>query len=457
MFPERRETRPSRDHFLAGIEQPGSGTGENHHRHAFIAVAFRAEFHIASCMAWRIDTAIIRGELDNTERGRLQVRLEIVGRQEPLFLDLSGDAWRDVAGSRLTFVNRNPEPQAVAMILPSIQCGVVGDITASRKVKVFTVPENEWREAYRQGHIDEIPTEWRNSLYIEWFTAGQGRCVIESADFEIIVSEHSWEMDEDEEAAQKMANMHTMREYLGDIIQRRESSSGEGDDEENHDLTEEQWEEQLKASDRITDASMEAHDKYSEDDDNEEKIAFVMGWDHLIEDMADDQEGVMPSENDSEEKKRRREWADQMNAACETVASEDWKEEENEEQHPLKEAAQEFVVRLLREMNGAGLNELRAESPDHPLDRFMSNAMKISGKLAGALSSRRMDVDDGTGYLLAITKRCLNWANEALSALNDLDAMEEHAVHRPHFESWRAELFKLREGVTDLRNELRKE
>lgn len=408
-------------------------------------------------MAWRIDTAIIRGELDNTERGRVQVRLEIVGRQEAVFLDLSGDAWRDVAGTRLSFVNRNPEPQQMAHLLPTVQSGVVGDITASRKVKVFTVPEEEWRAAYRERRIDDVPTEWRNSLYLEWFTAEHGRCVIESADFEIVVNEHSWEMDEDEEAAQRMANMHTMREYLGDIIQRREPSPDDEDDNESLELTEEEWEEQLKASDRVTDASMEAHDKYSEDEDNEEKIAFVMGWDHMIEDMADEQEGVEPSDDDSEEKKRRREWIEQMNAACAEVESEDWKEPERAEPHPLQEAARAFVVRLIQETEESGLNEQSGDSKEHPLERFMSSTMQISGKLAGALSSRRMDADDDTGYILAITKRCLNWANEALSALNDLDAMEEHAAHRPRFESWRAELFKIREGVTDLRRELRKE
>jgi hypothetical protein len=458
MVQEREALMACVGHFLAGIGQPWRDDGGDlRHSGVFIAVAFQAKTLIASGMAWRIDTAIIRGELDNTERGRVQVRLEIVGRQDPLFLDLSGDAWRDVAGTRLSFVNRSPEPLPVARLLPAIQSGVVGDITASRKVKVFTVPEEEWREAYRQDRIDDVPTEWRNSLYLEWFTAEHGRCVIESADFEIVVNEHAWEMDEDEEAAQRMANMHSMREYLGDIIQRREPTSEDEAEDDVVELTEEQWEEQLKASDRVTDASMEAHDKYSEDDDNEEKIAFVMGWDHLIEDMADEQESVEPSGDDSEKKKRRHEWIEQMNAACAEVESEDWREPEKKEPHPLQVAAQEFIIRLIHEMREVGLNEQRGESPEHPLERFTSNTMKISGKLAGALSSRRMDVGDDTGYILAISKRCLNWANEALAALNDLDALRQYAAHRPRFENWRAELFKIREGLTDLRHELRKE
>ena len=406
-------------------------------------------------MAWRFDKAIIRGELDNTERGRLQLRLEIVGYHEPICLDLIGDAWRDVAGSRLSFVNPSPEPQAPMPPFLALQAGVVGDVTASRKVRVFTVPQDEWLVAYQEDRIQDVPTEWRNSLYLEWFTPAYGRCLVESADFEIIVHEHAWEMDEDEEAAQKMANMHAMREYLADVIQRKESADDE--DEEEESFTEEAWEEELKASDRLNDANMEAIDKYEEDEDQEEKIAFVMGWDHMIEDMADAQEGIEPSENDSEEKKRRREWVEAMNAA----ATEDPLKFEDEDHeavadHPLVVRANDFIHRILDEMEEAGISDERGESPEHPLDRFISNSMNIMGKLAGALSGRRRsDIEVEAGYILAIAKRCLNWANEALSATQDLMADPEYSLHHEMIEGWRAELFGLREGLTDLRQELR--
>jgi hypothetical protein len=61
------------------------------------------------------------------------------------------------------------------------------------------------------------------------------------------------------------------------------------------------------------------------------------------------------------------------------------------------------------------------------------------------------------GYTLAITKRCLNWANEALAAVEELTGLEEYAAHRDLFEGCRADLFKLREGITDLRREIRGE
>lgn len=441
-------------------------------------------------MAWKFDQAIVRGELDNTEQGRVQLRLEILGRSEPLLFDLAGDAWQDIAGSRLRFSNPTPKRQFKIPTTSGVQAGWVGDITASRKVKVFTVPEDEWRQAYREGCIDSVPTEMRNSLYLEWFTVEQGRCVVESADFEIEVIEHSWQMDEDDEAAQKLANMHAMREYLADIIQRPpQPEDGEYDDElRQEDFTEEKWEEQLKASDRLNDASMEAHDKYIEDDESERKIAFVMGWDHIIEDMADEQEGVLPSDDDSPEKKRRREWIEAMNEACQAVENgeveddEDMIEEDAEvedsddeasdeddedddifgeiDRHPLQKQSRKFMMRVFDEMRSSGLDDPRDEEPGHPLDVFLSNVMQISGKLAGALGimrrrrTSRIDID--TGHVLAITKRCLNWANEALAALNALHEAPEYKAQQALFEGWQSELFAIRDGITDVRKELQR-
>jgi|GEM_PF-718282 hypothetical protein len=435
-------------------------------------------------MAWRFDQAVIRGELDNTERGRVQVRLEVVGRSEPILLDLTGDAWRDIAGSRLHFVNPNPKHQYKVPPCSGVQTGVVGDITASRKVKVFTVPEEEWKQAYMEDRIDSVPTEMRNSLYLEWYADEHGRCVVESADFELQVIEHAWQMDEDEEAAQKMANMHVMREYLADIIQRPPESEDDECDPglRQEDFTEEKWEEQLKASDRLNDASMEAHDKYEEDEDSAEKIAYVMGWDHIIEDMADAQEGVQPSEDDPPEKKRRREWIESMNEACRAVEEGEYDNAEDDDpqdahldddgvedddidsgfdtvrNHPLNRKSRDFMLRIFNEMKTSGLNDVRDGPTDHPLDRFLSNTMQISGKLAAATSmmSRRRpaEIDIETGHVLAITKRCLNWANEALAALQDLCEHPDYTVHLALFEGWQKELFSLRDGITDLRREL---
>lgn len=418
-------------------------------------------------MALRIDTSVIRGEIDNTERGRVRGKLWLVGRKEPVELDLEGDAWRDVAGTRLVFTNPEPSPQAAALHLDPVQNGSVGDITASRKVKVFLVPEDEWKKAYVEKRIEEMPTEWCNSLYLEWFSGQQGRCVVESADFEITVSDHEWELDEDEEGAQRMANMHAMREFLATVIQRDEPQADDDEDDGSLNLTEEQWEEQLKASDRLADASMEAYEKYGEDEDCDEKTAFVMGWDHLLEDMADAEEGIEPSESDSPEKKRRREWAEMMNQAAEEAEQDAlWEEPEDDEEddedgaegnapHPLQQQAKDFLLRVMRDMRGCELDEERGDDSDTPADRFINNIMQVTGKLAAALGRRR-DLEDPAqrGYILAITRRCLNWTEAAFEALRELEAAGLNASLHSLFESWRDGLQQIRNGISRLRAQL---
>ena len=102
-------------------------------------------------MALRLDNAVIRGEIDNTSRGNVRGRLWLVGREEPVVLDLRGDAWRDVAGTRLSFVNTHPEAQSAADALQPRQKGFVGDITASRKVRVESDAEIELNLAAAGG------------------------------------------------------------------------------------------------------------------------------------------------------------------------------------------------------------------------------------------------------------------------------------------------------------------
>jgi hypothetical protein len=425
-------------------------------------------------MAWRFDQAVIRGELDNTERGRVTVRLEVVDRAEPILLDLQGDAWRDIAGSRLVFINPSPRSQPAVPPGSGVQTGQVGDITASRKVKVFAVPEDQWKQAYRERRIHEVPTEIRSCFYLEWFTEGLGRCVVESTDFQIEVAEHRWQMDEDEEAAQRMANLHAMREHLAAVIQRppRDEAAEYDDELRQEDFTEDKWEEQLKASDRLTDASLEAHDKYEEDEESEQKIAFVMGWDHLIADLADAQEGVEPSARDFAENQRRREWMETLNQdIAEDLdpeaedggrldeATEGAAVRHKAQEHPLGRQARELVVRICGEARRAGLGASSESSPDDPLTRFLGNIMQVSGKLAAAIGvlGRRpqTEIDIDTGYALAVSKRCLNWINEALAALHELETSSANACHEALLGAWRKDLFSLREGIVDFRRSLR--
>jgi len=166
-------------------------------------------------MAWRPDKCITHGEIDNTVKGRVTGSIWLLGREQPMVLNLSGDAWPDVAGTKLTFVNPSPAPQPeYDEGLRLNQSGSVGDITASQKVKKFTVPDAEWMQALKERRLHEVPWKMKNALYLEWFSDYNGRVVVQTTEFKITISEHLWEIDPDEHAAQQAINEADMDTYL---------------------------------------------------------------------------------------------------------------------------------------------------------------------------------------------------------------------------------------------------
>lgn len=380
-------------------------------------------------MALRIDQEIVRGEIDNTVEGKTTGWLWLLGRPEPVTLELEGDCWRDLAGARLKF--RNPEPCGeVGASFDGLQKGVVGDMTASRKTRVPDCPLEEFYSRSKAG--EEVPTVWRNCLYLEWFSEANGRVVVESTDFELELGEHQWWMDSDAENAQQMANLQAMRDFLNRMIARRPpAKDGKAEDNEF------EWERRLQDSDRLTDAYQEVLEKYMNDPDAERKQAFAMGWDGMLDAMAAEAEGKpvdMP------------EWKREALEAAERALDDDWDEEEDLfKQHPLQEVAQELALRafdLLHEE--ADENEDAAELP--------GLVMQVAAKLAGALNGT---YEMEAGYVLAILKRCLVWQADALGACGRLIASADDADQCRALEALRDELYALREQMVDMRRELK--
>ena len=138
-------------------------------------------------MAFRIHDSVVRGEMDNRVKGIVRGKIWVEGRAEPVLLELKGNAWPDLAGCLLTFTNplkRIPHPGLDT--LHPVQRGSIGDLTASRKVRVFDVPLEQALEMLRQK--EKPPEHMANSLYLEWFSEANGRVVIESADYELNIS-----------------------------------------------------------------------------------------------------------------------------------------------------------------------------------------------------------------------------------------------------------------------------
>lgn len=396
-----------------------------------------------SPMAWRIDEEVVRGEIDNTVEGQTTGRIWLAGRAEPLSLDLVGDCWRDLAGTRLAFQNPSPVAGENCAEIESSQKGVIGDMTASRKARVPLVGTDEMCEIHKNG--GEIPCEWKNVLYLEWFSEINGRVVIETTDFKLDVSPHQWTMDVDGEEAQKLANLNAMRDFMAQVIRRREPSEGEEDYSDGMD--EFAWEQRLKDSDRLSDAYQEVLEKYMEDSDSERKEAFVMGWDGLLDEMAERDEAHARGEaGDAAIDATGRLDFDQ--------ADEDFDFSQTDElfgkyeKHPLQVRAQELALRAMDVVSG----ESGQGSPSYLL---ISNLLQVSGKLAGALNDRSSGYEPETGYVLAILKRCLNWLNEAVGACQELMTCEEDADQLAALAHIRSTIFEIRDGITELRRELK--
>src|SRR5438094_7486257 len=189
-------------------------------------------------MAFRIHDSVVRGEIDNRVKGIVRGKIWVEGRAEPVILELKGNAWPDLAGCLLGFTNpqeRFPHPHLDS--LHPIQRGSIGDLTASRKVRVFDVPLEKALEMVRRK--EKPPEHMANSLYLEWFSEANGRVVIESADYELTISAPQWRMTQEEDverAEQASAGMDDfMGKLTGAIEQHQRGQKAPDEDWEEHD------------------------------------------------------------------------------------------------------------------------------------------------------------------------------------------------------------------------------
>src|SRR5438477_971049 len=257
-------------------------------------------------MAFRIHDSVVRGEIDNRVKGIVCGKIWVEGRAEPVILELKGNAWPDLAGCLLTFTNpqeRFPHPHLDS--LDPVQRGSIGDLTASRKVRVFDVPLEKALEMIRRK--EKPPEHMANSLYLEWFSEANGRVVIESADYELTISAPDWQMTPEEDAdraKQAAAGMDDFMQKLSEAIEQQQRGQKPPEEEWNED----DYEKIMKECDARTDKYMELLDKYGDSDEAEAKIAKEMGW--LDEDKTED------------ELEQERMSIEEINEICEAAANE---------------------------------------------------------------------------------------------------------------------------------------
>ena len=397
-------------------------------------------------MAFRIHDSVVRGEVDNRVKGTVRGRIWLEGRAEPIELVLKGNAWPDLAGCLLSFTNplkRIHDSQVDSLY--RVQRGCIGDLTASRKVRVFDVPLEEAMAMSRRK--EKPPEHMANCLYLEWFSEANGRVVVESADYALTVSAPEWRMTPEEEqqrASNAAAAMDDFMKRLTEAIEQHQQ--GQKDPEEPWD--EHDYEKFMKESDARTDKYMELLDKYGDSDEAEAKIAKEMGWENEL------------TEEEAQAEQQR---IDEMNAACEEVLSApepppdphregiDWiRTQDGDLRHPLQHRCFEGALRF-----GHQARELGLEESDHKdLQQFIFEYQTAAVKLAGALDGIARGESFGEpGFIVARLKRALDHLHKSQAGLESV--AQKQLLPEAMIAEARKELFDVREGILKLMDEFR--
>jgi hypothetical protein len=395
-------------------------------------------------MAFRIHDSVVRGEIDNRVKDVVRGVIWLDGRAEPLRLELTGNAHPDLAGCRLTFTNplppvplRNPEH------LASLQRGTIGDLTASRKVRVPAVPMEQFLN-WPKGR-GRPPTRQANCLYLEWFSTANGRVVIESTDYTLEISAPEWRLTPEEDAQrarQAAAGMEGFLQRLTEAIAQQQRDQKDPDAEwDEHD-----YERFLKESDARTDKYLELLEKYGDSPEGEEKIAREMGWHGERNDPEADRQFIEEINRAAEE--ALDEPPPDLDPAREGI---DWiRTKEGHIHHPLQHRCAEGALRFWKRVGRLG----RKKAQDDDLQELLGEWLTTGAKLAGALDGVAQDHSPpDPAFTVACLKRALNHLHQAQARL---EAVAPKQLLPPRtITTMRKELFAIREGILKLMDEFR--
>lgn len=377
-------------------------------------------------MAWRIADSVVRGELDNRTPGLVQGKIWLAGREAPLALRLSGNGHKDLAGCMLTFSNPAPKADPTISLNPE-QTGVVGDMTAARKVRVIDNLDYETIKG------DEPFTEhMANALYLEWFSETNGRVVIESTDYKIGLGERAWRLSSEDEARQHQANAEAMQSFMEQISESfdpREEAAYNGDPK-----NEFEWELFLRASDRRSTKLGELLEKYQDHPDRDRLVARGMGWKE-IEEMLDAQAAGVEAEEEED-------------PDFEEPDEEDLARAEEPIRHPL-------VTRLID--RSVALSELAGDQRDDDLEEMVGSFMVVGPKVAGALTIGDRDLGPDlnmSGLVVAKLKRAVGELSRALSAAGRLREAKRQLPFS--LDEWTTEILEARQEILKLMDDFRK-
>jgi len=405
-------------------------------------------------MAWRIQDNVIRGEIDNRTKGVVRGRIWLRGIEEPIVLELTGNAHADLAGCLLRFENPLPPvPMRTDATFNPLQCGRIGDLTASRKVRVFDIPVAEAWAMIKRG--EKPPEHMANSLYLEWFSEANGRVVIEGADWKVDLSAPAWRLTPEDEQQRAQAAADGMAGFMQKLTEAVEAQQ-EDKPEAIENWDEFAWEKFLRESDARAAKYTELLEKYGDDPDAEERIDKEMGWDEESCRRRHEEAQARGEDVLSEE---------EMNASLAEAESNvqeplvpdpltegvDWiRTGEERVVHPLQHRCTESAMALWHACDEHGLTK----GNDQDLSDLLSEFQITGAKLAGALNSLAYGrgLKEG-GFIVACLKRALGHLHAAQAALEKV--APKNLVPEPALEHARRELFGIRDGILELMKQFR--
>ncbi|HEY5909944.1 MAG TPA: hypothetical protein VJA21_05000 [Verrucomicrobiae bacterium] len=416
-------------------------------------------------MAWRIHDSVIRGEVDNRQRGKVRGQIWLEGYSRPIVLQLKGNAAPDLAGCLLTFENpgkRFPMPKDAE--LASVQLGTIGDLTASRKVRVLDMPVGEAYARKKQGL--DVPEHMANCLYLEWYSEANGRVVVESTEYTLTISPPAWRLSPEEETDRQNESAKGFAGFLQRLSDALETKKHQPPEDKEWD--EFDYEKFMRECDARTDKYGELLDKYMDHPDRDRIIAREMGWTTLEEaleaeemdkeDRPADKQAEAPDAlnfepGEEETDQHALEVPDDIPEPVPDPATEgiDWvRKEDGHVSHPLALRAFEDGAAFWHKLKELGLEKLE----DEDLGDLLHEYRTTSAKLAGALNSLAYGRHLTQGpFVVACLKRALGHLHAAQAALEKV--VDKKLLPTETTSGLRGEFFALREDVLKLMEEFR--
>lgn len=367
----------------------------------------------------RLEDSVIRGELDCRERGRVTGKLWLLGRSDPVELDLRGVPSPDMAGVHFRFRCEYP-PSERAPSLPTPQTGhLLACCGTSRK----RIPEGAEQEIHLRirKRIDHTWIE-RTVLHVEWIDSRGYRVVLESAGLKVeVIEPAAWRLtaaeEREAEATRKRLRAQWLETQSPDRLllpELQEENVARSRVEQEADREHEKME---RLNDRIQ-ARLDKLDAFSEEE--YERIYQEERENIRIEFGEPEPEPLTPWQ----EKDHAR-WIEEMNRISEEALQE-WEagEDIEPERHPLLVQCDQLQEKVTADLRDSGWMP-DAPGEEHPYREVTWGLHMATAKLAGGMGmvgAKEWPPNDIiAGSVLVYLKLVRGYLRDVLTALDCAD------------------------------------